>query len=118
MPIHGLLLLNLGTPDSPNVCDVRRYLAMFLSDRRVVLLPFFWRQVLLYGFILPFRSRKTARAYQKIWTSQGSPFLLHNQALATALQDALKGQYEVRLAMRYGDPSIERALAQLQHCQV
>lgn len=113
----GLLLINLGTPASPSVADVRRYLAEFLSDWRVIDLPWPLRYILLYAFILPFRPKKSAHAYQAIWTEQGSPLLVYSERLLSRLREKLPKSYEVSLGMRYGHPSIDTALAQLAHCQ-
>ena len=74
---NGLLLINLGTPDFPDRTSVRRYLRQFLADERVINLPAPLRYLLLYGFILTFRPKKTAIAYQAIWTDEGSPLLIH-----------------------------------------
>lgn len=109
----GVLLVNLGTPDSTSIPDVRRYLEEFLGDPRVLELPRFARWLLLYAFILPFRPRKTAAAYAKIWTKSGSPLLRASLELADALEARLGDDYRVELAMRYGTPAIPSALARL-----
>lgn len=106
---RGVLLVNVGTPDDPSVPSVRRYLAEFLSDPRVVDLPAPARWVLLNAVILPFRPKKSAHAYQQIWTEQGSPLLLNTRAQVEALQRALP-DVVVRLGMRYGNPSLASAL--------
>ncbi len=113
----GLLIINLGTPNSTRVRDIKCYLRQFLSDKRVIDLPFFIRYLLVYGLIVPFRAKNTAHAYQTIWTEQGSPLLINSQNLVTQLQQLLAGQYEVVLGMRYGRPSIEQALVALQDCE-
>ncbi|MCX7115823.1 MAG: ferrochelatase [Gammaproteobacteria bacterium] len=112
----GVLLVNLGTPNSATPRDVRHFLAQFLSDRRVVDLPALFRYVLLYAIILPFRSKRTSASYQQIWTVEGSPLLTHCQALTEALQHKLGKHIEVRLGMRYGHPSITDALQALSSC--
>jgi len=112
----GLLLINLGTPDAPNAAAVRRYLQEFLSDYRVIDLPAPVRYLLLYAFILPFRPKKSAHAYQTIWTEQGSPLLVNGQRLVDKLQTVLGKPFHVVLGMRYGNPSIEQALQQLSDC--
>lgn len=112
----GLLLLNLGTPDAPNVSAVRRYLREFLADNRVIDLPALLRYVLLYLVILPFRPKKAAHAYQAIWTESGSPLLINSQELTKALQKRLDSSYKVALGMRYGNPSINSALSELADC--
>ena len=110
----GVLLLNLGTPDSPGVADVRRYLREFLTDPRVIDINPVGRWLLLNLVILPFRPAKSAHAYQKIWTEQGSPLLFHSRGLTAGVQAALGPSYVVELGMRYGAPSIPAALAKLQ----
>lgn len=112
--MKGLLLLNLGTPDSHEVADVRRYLREFLSDGRVVDLNPVGRWLLLNLIILPFRPKRSAEAYRKIWTPEGSPLLVHSRALAGKVSEALAGEYHVELGMRYGNPSIPDALERLK----
>jgi ferrochelatase len=113
----GLLLINLGTPDAPDTSAVRRYLREFLADKRVITLAAPLRYLLLYCFILPFRSSRTAHAYQTIWTPRGSPLRYHSQALVDQLQKHLGSQYKVALGMRYGHPSIKDALLELKPCE-
>lgn len=115
----GILLLNLGTPESPSAPDVRRFLREFLSDPYVIALPNPLRWLLLHGLILPFRTNWSTRAYQKIWTEQGSPLLIHSQKLQSTLQDALGDDHVVELAMRYGKPDITAAIDRLlsKNCQ-
>lgn len=114
----GVLLINLGTPEAPTPQAVRRYLAEFLSDPRVVELPrpLWW--LILHGFVLRTRPRRSAEAYSKIWTDRGSPLLVIGRNQAAALQKALDqrflGSIKVILAMRYGDPSIAAGLEQLR----
>lgn len=108
--MHGLLLTNLGTPDAPTTRAVRRYLREFLWDRRVIDLNPVARALLLYGVILPFRPKRSAHAYQQIWTPDGSPLLIHGQALAARVQSLLGPSWKVALGMRYGSPSIPTAL--------
>ena len=114
---RGLLLINLGSPKSPDTSAVRRYLREFLSDRRVINLPAPLRYILLYLFILPFRPRRSAEAYQEVWTPNGSPLICNSQALLAKLQLRLKEEYTVALGMRYGQPRISDALDQLESCQ-
>jgi ferrochelatase len=109
----GVLLLQLGTPDSPDVPDVRRYLAEFLGDPRVVDLPSPIRWLLLHGVILRVRPRRTAEAYAQIWTEHGSPLLLHTQALAAAVAERLGDGFRVAVGMRYGNPTIGGAVERL-----
>lgn len=113
----GVLLINLGTPDAPTTPAVRRYLREFLMDKRVIDLPYFIRALLVYGLILPFRPKKTAKAYQAIWTGAGSPLLYWSLAAQEALAEKLGSTYQVVLGMRYGNPSISSALHALKDCQ-
>lgn len=110
-PTIGVLLINLGTPDAPTPGAVRRYLRQFLSDPRVVELPAIIWQPILHLAVLPFRPHASARAYRLVWTSQGSPLAVHAQAQAEALQTSLGTAAMVRLAMRYGEPSIASTLS-------
>lgn len=112
----GILLTNIGTPDAPTPSAVRRYLKTFLSDPRVVEIPRIIWLPILYGIILPFRAKKSAKLYQKIWTKQGSPLLYYSQKIADALQNEL--QLPVALGMHYGSPSIQYALNELRDKQV
>jgi ferrochelatase len=116
--VTGVLLANLGTPDEPTPAAVRRFLAEFLSDPRVVDLPrLLWLPV-LYGVILLVRPRRSARAYREIWTPAGSPLLVHTLALARALEqrldERLPGPVVVAAGMTYGKPAIATALGQLR----
>jgi ferrochelatase len=106
----GVLLLQLGTPDSTGVRDVRKYLREFLSDPRVLDMPAPARALLLNAVILPFRPRRSAEQYRKIWTDEGSPLLVNTDRLATALQDELGPGFRVEVGMRYQSPSIASAL--------
>ncbi len=112
MPI-GVLLAQVGTPDAPTPRAVRRYLGRFLSDRRVVDYPAWLWQPLLRGVILPLRSRRSARLYQRIWTDQGSPLLVESEKQRARLQAALGGDYRVVLGMAYAGPSFEGAIDDL-----
>ena len=113
-PKKGLLLVNLGTPDAPQSGPVRRYLREFLNDPRVIDIHPVGRWMLLNLIILPFRPAKSAEAYQKIWTKEGSPLLVYSRALTGAVAERLRGQYEVELAMRYGNPSLPDAVKALR----
>lgn len=114
----GVLLINLGTPDSSSPENVRRYLTEFLNDGRVMDLPWLQRQFLVRGLIVPRRHRSSAKAYQKIWTSEGSPLLVQGKRLKIALQKELGEQFLVELAMRYKNPSIELGLNSLMNAEV
>lgn len=112
----GYLLINLGTPDGPTPAAVRRYLNEFLMDKYVIATPWILRRLLVSLVILPFRPRRSAEAYAKIWSSEGSPLLLHSTALAQKL--ALELDAPVELGMRYGQPSIRDAAAKLREKNV
>lgn len=114
----GILLVNLGTPDAPTTPAVRRYLAEFLSDPRVVSIPPLIWKIILYGIILRIRPKRSAEAYRSIWSDEGSPLLViaqkQHQALKQQLAERLTGRVEVALAMRYGNPSIRQGLEMLR----
>jgi ferrochelatase len=110
----GLLLVNLGTPESPDPRDVRPYLREFLSDPRVIDIGALPRWLLLNLFILPFRPRRSGEAYEKIWTERGSPLLFHTKDLAEKVGRRLGDRVVVDVAMRYGEPSISGALDRLR----
>jgi ferrochelatase len=110
----GLLLCNLGTPDRPTPGAVRRYLREFLSDPRVLDINPVGRWLLLNLVILPLRPKKSAAAYQKIWTGRGSPLLAHGEDLAVAVRERLGSEWVVELGMRYGRPSIAAALEKMR----
>ncbi|MEB3238437.1 MAG: ferrochelatase [Candidatus Sericytochromatia bacterium] len=110
---QGVLLVNLGTPNAPKAPEVRRYLAEFLSDPRVLDIPAVARALLLRLVILPFRPRKSAEAYRKIWTDRGSPLLVHGLDLAVAVRQRVGAEVPVELGMRYGQPSLGDAMARL-----
>lgn len=114
MKRKGVLLLNLGTPDDCHPKAVKRYLKEFLNDPRVIDLPYLFRKLLVNAVILPFRYKKSAAAYQKIWGESGSPLLANSLKLKAALSDYLGQDYQVELGMRYGNPSIESACTQLK----
>lgn len=115
---QGVLLVNLGTPDSPSVPDVRRYLDEFLMDERVIDINPINRTLLVKGIIVPFRGPKSAKIYQKVWSDKGSPLLYYSERQKELLQQALGNDYIVELAMRYQSPSIESALEALKKKQV
>ncbi len=110
----GVLLVNLGTPDSPHPRDVYRYLIQFLTDARVIDSPWTSRQLLVRGAIVPLRYRQSARAYQAIWTEEGSPLKVYGYALRDELRTRLGEPFRVELAMRYQNPSIRKALDELK----
>lgn len=108
---RAILLMNLGSPDSTAVKDVRKYLNEFLMDGRVIDIPFIARALLVRGIVVPFRAPKSAEAYRTIWTNEGSPLIV----LTKELQHALQQQVEepVAIAMRYGNPSPKQAYDEL-----
>jgi len=112
--MNGLLLVNLGTPDAPTAPAVRKYLAEFLSDPRVLDMNPVGRWLLLHGVILRTRPKQSAEAYQKVWTEAGSPLLIHGEALARGVAEALGDGWHVELGMRYGSPGLEGALDRLE----
>ncbi|MFT7412970.1 MAG: ferrochelatase [Paraglaciecola sp.] len=110
----GVLLINLGTPDSPSTSDVRSYLFQFLNDPRVIDLPWLLRKILVNLIIVPFRAPKSAKLYQQLWTENGSPLLHNSNIVSQMLDDALGEDYTVHLAMRYKNPSIPNVLDQMK----
>ncbi len=115
----AVLLINLGTPDKPYKKEVREYLREFLLDKDVIRLPRLIWLPILYGSILPFRSKKSAELYQKIWTERGSPLLFNTYDQSKYLQKRLdhheSNKYRVEVAMRYGNPSIESIIEKLKN---
>ena len=110
----GVLLINLGTPDSPSVGDVRSYLSQFLNDPRVIDIPWLLRKILVNLVIVPFRAPKSAKIYKKLWTADGSPLLYYSKKVRELLQNDLGATYEVFLAMRYKNPSIPSVLEEMR----
>jgi ferrochelatase len=114
MPSRAVLLVNLGSPDSPSVTDVRRYLAEFLGDERVLDAPAQpLRWLLLHGIILRTRPAKSAHAYASVWTPEGSPLVVTSRSVQQKLAAAIGPEVPVALAMRYGRPSIAAVIGQL-----
>ncbi|MCS6843003.1 MAG: ferrochelatase [Caldilineales bacterium] len=111
MSLPGVLLVNTGSPDSPEVADVRRYLNQFLMDGRVLDLPWPLRRLIVSAFILPTRPKRSAHAYASIWWPEGSPQVVLGRRLAAALRRQLP--YPVALAMRYGNPSVAAGVREL-----
>jgi ferrochelatase len=111
MSKKGVLLVNLGSPDSPKTSDVRRYLREFLMDGRVLDSPYPIRFAVVHGCILPFRPRQAAEAYHKVWLPEGSPLVVTSRNVQRKLQALVP--IPVELAMRYQNPSIRHALRQL-----
>lgn len=118
MAKKGLLLVNLGTPNAPTWSGLRSYLSQFLTDRRVIDLPWLFRNMLFRGIVVPIRSRKVSKLYQQLWMDEGSPLKVYGERLAKGVQDILGQEYVVELAMRYQNPSIEKALNSLKEQEV
>ncbi|MBL3657731.1 ferrochelatase [Fulvivirga sediminis] len=110
----GVLLVNLGTPDSPSVSHVRSYLSQFLNDPRVIDIPWLARKMLVNLIIVPFRAPKSAKIYKQLWTEDGSPLIFHSNKVKELLQHELGSEYGVHLAMRYKNPSIPDVLTEMQ----
>lgn len=107
----GIILMNLGSPDSTQVKDVRKYLNEFLMDEKVIDIPYLIRAMLVKGIIVPFRAPKSAHAYQTVWTKEGSPLIVLTKQLQSALQQELEAP--ISIAMRYGNPSPAAAYEEL-----
>ena len=113
----GVLLIQLGTPDSPKVGYVRKYLTEFLNDPRVIDVPWLARKLLVRGIIVPFRAAKPAKIYKELWDlSDGvSPLLTHTESKTELLQERLKGEnVTVHFAMRYQNPSMDKVLDEMR----
>lgn len=108
----AILLMNLGSPDSTEVKDVKRYLTEFLMDERVIDVPIVWRHILVKGLIVPFRAPKSAEAYKTIWTKEGSPLIVLTDQLKAAMEK--ETDLPIEVCMRYGSPSPEVAFDNLQ----
>ncbi len=109
-----VLLLNLGTPKSPNVSDVRTYLFEFLNDPRVIDIPWLLRKILVNLIIVPFRAKGSSKIYKQVWTKEGSPLMIYAEKVQKLLQDKLDDNYTVEMAMRYQQPSMKSVLAKIQ----
>jgi len=110
-----LLLVNTGTPDRPEVKEVRRFLSEFLNDKRVIDLPWLFRKILVNLIIVPFRAPKSAKLYRRLWTGNGSPLLYNLNNLVTKVQSKLKDRYKVIGVMRYGNPSLSGILDEMKN---
>lgn len=117
-PKMGVLLVNLGTPNAPTKTALKRYLAEFLSDRRVVEIPSLLWKIILHGVILQIRPKKSAAAYKRIWLNNGSPLMVHTKnltdAIAAQLKTKIEGDLSLSFAMRYGQPSIKEKLLEFE----
>ena len=110
--MKGVLIINLGTPDNLELPSVKKYLKEFLSDSYVVDIPTIIRKILVNFIIVPFRSRKTQKAYKSIWTKNGSPLIINTNLIKEKLDQKI--EYPVEMAMRYQNPSIEKGLISLE----
>jgi len=110
----AIILINVGTPDAPKVSAVRKYLTQFLNDKRVIDLPWLGRKLLVNAIIVPFRSPKSTKLYEQLWTENGSPLLYYGNSLRDKLQQKVDENTEVFLAMRYGNPSIKSVLQKVK----
>ncbi len=115
MPKRALILVNVGTPDRPEVRQVRRYLAEFLNDPRVIDLPWLARKLLVNLIIVPFRAKKSTRLYRQLWTKEGSPLLHHLQELTREVAAICPSGTDVFGAMRYGNPSLREILEKIKN---
>lgn len=106
----GVLLVNLGTPDSPHPKDVKRYLIEFLTDSRVIDFSYIKRQLLVRGIIVPRRYKNSAASYKAIWTEDGSPLMVYGRYIEEKLNEILPENFHVQLAMRYQNPSIKAGI--------
>lgn len=112
----AVLLIQLGTPDSPKTSDVRRYLTEFLNDPRVIDIPWLSRKLLVNGIIVPFRAPKSAKIYQELWELGGgvSPLITHTNNLCAKLQDRFGEEVDFHVAMRYQNPSLSSVLEKMK----
>jgi len=110
----GVLLINLGTPDSPSVSDVRKYLSEFLNDPRVIDIPWLLRKILVNLIIVPFRAPKSAKIYNQLWTDKGSPIIIYGGSVKEKLQSSLGNNFDVELAMRYQNPGMDEVLERMR----
>lgn len=111
----AVLLINVGTPDSTSVKDVRKYLSEFLNDPRVIDLPWLLRIILVNFIIVPFRAPKSAKLYKLLWTDQGSPLLVHSNSVREKLQEQLGNRFDIFVAMRYANPNIKDVLNRIRN---
>ena len=109
--MRGIILMNLGSPESTEVADVRKYLDQFLMDERVIDKPWLLRALLVKGIIVPFRAPKSAEAYKQIWIEEGTPLIVYTQKLKEILEQQITEPVEI--AMRYGNPSPQVAFENL-----
>ena len=111
----AVILVNVGTPDKPEVKSVRKFLTQFLNDRRVIDIPWLAQKILVNLIIVPFRAKNSTRLYEQLWTPDGSPILVYLNRLAEKLQKLLGSNYKVFPTMRYGKPSLSEALEEIKN---
>jgi ferrochelatase len=111
----AVILLNVGTPDSSSVKDVRKYLSEFLNDPRIIDIPWLLRKILVNLIIVPFRAPKSAKLYQLLWTEKGSPLLFHSYSVMEKLQNLMGEEYSIFVAMRYGNPNIRDIMLEIKN---
>lgn len=111
----AVLLINVGSPDSPSLKDVRKYLTEFLNDKHVISLPYLLRKTLVNGIIVPFRAPRSAKLYQRLWTPDGSPLTHYSLQAREKLQKVINGETRVFLAMRYGNPSLVETIKKIRN---
>lgn len=114
MKRNVILLVNTGTPDAPDRSSVRRYLLEFLNDPRVIDMPWLLRKMLVNLIIVPFRSGKSSQLYKRLWTAEGSPLSVNLERLTAAVRNLTADRYTVIGAMRYGNPSLRKAIRNLE----
>lgn len=110
---RAILLVNLGTPESPSPKHVRKYLAQFLNDPFVIDMPWLIRKLLVNLIIIPFRVKKSTNLYKRLWTDKGSPILIYLEQLGAKMQKAVRDEAVVNIAMRYGKPSLRKTLKKI-----
>lgn len=110
----AVLLMNVGTPDKPEVGKVYKYLTQFLNDKRVIDLPFLLRKFLVNFIIIPFRVFNSTRIYKILWTEKGSPLVFYSVEMQEKLQEKLGNDYKVFVAMRYGNPDYRKELQKIK----
>ncbi len=114
----GVLVNNIGSPNSPEPKDVKKFLSQFLMDEDVISIPWLFRFILVRGIIVPIRGVSSSEKYKKIWFTEGSPLMVHTRRFAAKLQAELGSKYHVELGMRYGEPSIGSALEKFKNAGI
>ncbi len=110
----AILLVNVGTPDSLDIRDIRKYLSLFLNDPHVMNIPWLWRKILVNGIIVPFRASGSAAKYRQLWTENGSPLRLHLENIRDKLQERLGDQADIWIAMNYSEPYLPHVMQRMQ----